>query len=319
MLCWRRWFCVVYPRGSRLLQFARRLCVRWACRLNEWRHGNESDNPADFQSIRKQILDASASKLQYALWRLDRPGHRNQPSSVHDFHCHVRSTALLAKRRWSRALFCSRLTIQSNYAACLQTCRFHSNSLFKFDVHNSGFGTSKCSDAIDGVTAMVNSKLLLWIGVSGPAILLIAAFGFEHLGGLKPCALCIWQRWPHAVAVVLAMIFVATRHPAVAALAALTFFAGTLTAGFHAGVEQGWWSGLATCEVGSDSALDRESLLDFASPVSVVRCDEIAWRFLGLSMAVWNGLASAALCVIWAILTKNSIHNRRKTAFVRDA
>lgn len=131
----------------------------------------------------------------------------------------------------------------------------------------------------------------------GSLAALAAAFGFQHLGGLEPCPLCIWQRWPHVATALLALLALGVRGPAAAlavGLAGVAALAGAGLAGFHAGVEQQWWPGLEACAGGppADTVAElRERLLN-AAPV---RCDEIAWSFLGLSMAAWNGLLSLAL------------------------
>ncbi len=142
-------------------------------------------------------------------------------------------------------------------------------------------------------------SLLLLIGIGGPAGLLTAAFGFQYLGGLHPCPLCIWQRWPHAAAIVIGIAFLFLQSPIVALAAALAFATGTGIAAFHAGVELGWWKGLPTCAGPGIADLSGEQLLDFSVTLQPAGCDATAWTFLGLSMAAWNGLMSAALCLVW--------------------
>lgn len=143
-------------------------------------------------------------------------------------------------------------------------------------------------------------NVLVILAAGGSAALLAGALAFQHLGGLAPCALCIWQRWPHVAAVALGLAALALGGralPLLGAAAALT------TAGigvFHAGVEQGWWEGLATCAGGSIAGLSVEALLDPSVAVAApARCDEIPWSFAGLSMAVWNAVLSAGLAGVW--------------------
>jgi disulfide bond formation protein DsbB len=136
----------------------------------------------------------------------------------------------------------------------------------------------------------------------GSAALLIAAFGFQYLGGLAPCPLCIWQRWPHAAAVVVALAGVSLfwrRHRAVAVLGGLVMLSSAGLGLYHAGIEQGWWPGPAGCAVPDPSGVSAEELLSRIMETPMVRCDEIAWDFLGLSMAAWNALASLALAALW--------------------
>ncbi|HEX9858452.1 MAG TPA: disulfide bond formation protein B, partial [Paracoccaceae bacterium] len=135
---------------------------------------------------------------------------------------------------------------------------------------------------------------------AGSLALLLGAFAFQYVGGLAPCPLCLWQRWPHAAAVAiggLALLAGGRLLPILGALAALT------TAGigvFHTGVEQKWWEGLASCSSGSIAGISVQDLLNPDVAVApVVRCDEIAWQMLGLSMASWNVAISVGLALVW--------------------
>ena len=91
-----------------------------------------------------------------------------------------------------------------------------------------------------------------WIvlAAGGSAALLLGAFAFQHLGGLAPCKLCLWQRWPHGAAIVIGVLALALPGrllPLLGALAALTTAA---IGGYHTGVERGWWEGPTTCTSG---------------------------------------------------------------------
>jgi len=108
---------------------------------------------------------------------------------------------------------------------------------------------------------MTRTTLIL-MAVAGSALLLAGAFAFQYLGGLAPCTLCLWQRWPHAAAVGLGGLALALGGrvwPMLGALAALT------TAGiglYHVGVEQAWWAGLAACSAGSIAGISTADLLN---------------------------------------------------------
>lgn len=133
----------------------------------------------------------------------------------------------------------------------------------------------------------------------GSAALLLAAFAFQHIGGMAPCALCLWQRWPHAVAIVLgagALVLGGLALIWLGALAALT------TAGigiYHTGVERGWWEGPSTCSGADIGALSADELFDQIMTAPLVRCDDVPWELLGLSMASWNAVAALLLAVLW--------------------
>jgi disulfide bond formation protein DsbB len=141
---------------------------------------------------------------------------------------------------------------------------------------------------------------LTLIAMLGSAVLLAGAFAFQYIGGLAPCQLCLWQRWPHAAAVLIGVVALATGWRGLLWLGAL---AALTTAGigvFHVGVEQGLWEGLATCTAGSISGISTADLLNPAADVAApVRCDAIAWQMLGISMAGWNVILSLGLTLVW--------------------
>lgn len=145
----------------------------------------------------------------------------------------------------------------------------------------------------------MSRSLLISLAAGGSLALLLGAFGFQHLGGLAPCKLCLWQRWPHAAAIAIgavALLLPGRALPLLGALAALT------TAGiglYHTGVERGWWPGPTTCTSGPIGNLTPQELMDQIMAAPLVRCDDVPWEMLGLSMASWNALASLGLAAIW--------------------
>lgn len=148
---------------------------------------------------------------------------------------------------------------------------------------------------IDSALQPNRSGLLVALAAAGTlALVLIAQYGF----GLPPCEMCHWQRWPHIAALIFgltALLLPRWRVPLLS-LAALSF---AITGGigvFHAGVEWKWWQGLTSCG-SSSTATSLEDLRAQIMAAPVVRCDEAAIRVLGLSMAGWNALWSAALAV----------------------
>jgi disulfide bond formation protein DsbB len=147
---------------------------------------------------------------------------------------------------------------------------------------------------------MMSRNLQIILAAGGSAALLFGAFGFEYIGGLLPCQLCLWQRWPHALAVLLGVLALAVPYriwPILAGIAALSTAAIGI---FHFGVEQTWWEGLASCTVDAMANVSLDDLLNTQITVGApVRCDAIAWEFLGISMAGWNAILSLGLAGLW--------------------
>lgn len=142
-------------------------------------------------------------------------------------------------------------------------------------------------------------KFLIIVAMLGSAGLLIGAFGFQFIGEMAPCKMCLWQRWPHAAAVVIGALALAVRGAVLPLLGALSTLSCAGIGIYHTGVERGWWEGPTSCTAGSVSGLTPEQLLEQIMAAPITRCDEVPWEMLGLSMASWNALASFGLALIW--------------------
>lgn len=131
----------------------------------------------------------------------------------------------------------------------------------------------------------------------GSFALLAGAFLFQSLG-YAPCQMCIWQRWPHAIAVVIGLFAVTvSRHERVfAALGALAALTTALVGAYHTGVERDWWDGPSSCS--GNGAINTTDLLN-TNIAPIVMCDDVVWSLFGLSMASYNALISLVLIAIW--------------------
>jgi disulfide bond formation protein DsbB len=124
-------------------------------------------------------------------------------------------------------------------------------------------------------------------------LILATVFAFQYLGGAAPCPLCIWQRYPYGVLIVLGVIGLFWQPRPVLALAALVLLAGAGLAGYHYGIEQGWFALPETCAAGGEATSVEElrQMLREAPPA----CDQVRFTVFGWSLAAWNFLASIAL------------------------
>jgi len=151
-------------------------------------------------------------------------------------------------------------------------------------------------------------KTLILIATFGSAALLLGAFGFQHIGGLAPCKMCLWQRWPHAAAILIGVAALMGGPRLLAWIGALaTAITGAIGA-YHAGVEWGWWPGPTSCSGGGADlgAMDGGALLSLDTPTGVVMCDEIVWQLFGLSMAGWNAVFAFALAAVWIMAARRA-------------
>ena len=147
---------------------------------------------------------------------------------------------------------------------------------------------------------MTRDSLVL-LAAGGSLALLLGAFGFQHIGGLAPCEMCLWQRWPHAVAVIIGLgALLALRGPLLPVLGALAALTTGAIGVYHTGVERKWWQGPDSCTGGGEGlGAGGGDLLDFDAPTAIALCDEVPWEMFGLSMATYNALIAAGLAVLW--------------------
>lgn len=152
---------------------------------------------------------------------------------------------------------------------------------------------------------MTQRSLLILVAAGASLAMLLGAFGFQYLGDMPPCKLCIWQRWPHAAAVLIGLLALkipGRALPLLGALAALTTAAIGL---YHTGVERGWWEGPTTCTSGPVGGLSAEDLMAQIMAAPMARCDEVPWELFTLSMASWNAIASLSFAVLWLMAARS--------------
>ena len=144
------------------------------------------------------------------------------------------------------------------------------------------------------------------IATLGSLVMMIAALGFQYFGELPPCKLCYWQRYPHISAIGIGILFLLLAYRSLLLLGALSALTTSIIGVYHVGVEQKWWQGPDTCSSSSTDGLNIDELLDQIMTAPLVRCDEIAWSLMGISMAGWNAIVSFALVLIWVTAFKRT-------------
>ena len=125
------------------------------------------------------------------------------------------------------------------------------------------------------------------------ATILLGALALQYLGGLPPCPLCIWQRWPYVALIALGLAGWRWHPRAALGLAVVVLLVGAGLGAYHVGIEQGWWALPAGCVAGgnAESVEDLRRMLAEAPPA----CDQVSFTFLGLSLAGWNLVVSLLL------------------------
>ena len=147
-------------------------------------------------------------------------------------------------------------------------------------------------------------KTLILLATLGSAALMLGALGFQYLGHLPPCKLCYWQRYPHIAAILIGIAALLSGLRILPWFGALAAFTTAAVGFYHTGVERGWWEGPTTCTSGAIDGLSTDALLDQIMGAPLIRCDEVAWQLMGLSMASWNTLASLVLVALWVMAAR---------------
>jgi disulfide bond formation protein DsbB len=166
-----------------------------------------------------------------------------------------------------------------------------------------------------GHSRLLSHSTARWIALLLPAALLAGAFGSEYLGGLVPCEMCWWQREAHMVAVVFAALAFtgpaeSSRSRNLVLLATAAIAASGMIGVYHAGVEAKIFEGFTQCTaMALTKGASTAELLKQLTHAPLVRCDEVQFRFLGISMAGWNAILSlggAALILLLVFRAKRA-------------
>jgi disulfide bond formation protein DsbB len=154
-----------------------------------------------------------------------------------------------------------------------------------------------------------NPALTAALAIAGIAVATLAgAWFFQLVLDIRPCPLCLEQRYAYYLALPLGLVvaFAASRQaPRAVLLAGLAILlvaalANAWLGAYHAGVEWKFWQGPTDCTGPVGNLGSAGSLLERLDTVKVIRCDEVQWRFLGLSLAGYNVLISLLMAAIAA-------------------
>lgn len=139
-------------------------------------------------------------------------------------------------------------------------------------------------------------------------LLMLAAiatvWGFQLIGGVLPCALCLEQRVPYyaAIPLTIAALLIAPRAPLLARLlllvaaAAMVYGAGLGV--YHAGAEWEFWPGPNTCGNTGADVRDASNLLEALETTKLITCTQDTGRVMGLSFAGWNVVAAGVTALL---------------------
>lgn len=145
----------------------------------------------------------------------------------------------------------------------------------------------------------MSQRTLILLLTLASIVAILGAWGFQYIGGYPPCKLCYWQRYPHWLAAGAGGLALLSGMTALAWGGALGTAATGLIGLYHSGVERKLWPGPAACSGGDIGGLSTDDLMAQIMSAPLVRCDEIPWQMLGLTMANLNGIGSLVLAGFW--------------------
>src|SRR5882762_6806158 len=149
-----------------------------------------------------------------------------------------------------------------------------------------------------------SQRMLVTLLLLASAAIVGGALLSQYVGGLQPCELCLYQRWPYYAAIVATVVALLSGGEramrAVIVLCALLFAASTALAFYHVGVEQHWFTGPSACTGSVTGATSIEALKAQLLARQPVSCDTPSWLLFGVSLAGWNLVASVLLAIACA-------------------
>ena len=139
------------------------------------------------------------------------------------------------------------------------------------------------------------------------SLALISVFTIEYVLGHEPCKLCVYQRIPYIIAILLIIkiLFIKTYEKIILFLLFIIFLISLILAFYHFGIEQGFFNESVVCEATNlEKNLTKEDLLKQLKQ-SNISCKEVNVRILGMSLATINTIFSLVLSVIFFKVYKN--------------
>ncbi len=157
----------------------------------------------------------------------------------------------------------------------------------------------------------LRSGLYLCLGAS--AAVMAAAVTAEHGFGIAPCDLCLYQRVPHGVVVLLSVWGLSFgRLRTGLALCGFAFLVGAVLAFYHAGVQQHWWASVAACggTGGGGPESTAELLSQLGAPAPGPACDQVDWAIFGVPVPFLNAALSLAMAgvALWTAKSRPTAH-----------
>ncbi len=147
-----------------------------------------------------------------------------------------------------------------------------------------------------------NSNFLNLIFLFSSILVLLIVYYLEFFQSVTPCKLCIYQRLPYFIIILLAASFLLIKNQNLKKITFIFYifiFASSLTMSVHHfGVENSFWNALTNCESYSKTLSNSNDLKEYLLNKDYVSCSDVSFKFLGISLAGYNVIISFILLVI---------------------
>lgn len=147
-----------------------------------------------------------------------------------------------------------------------------------------------------------NSNFLNLIFLFASILILLIVYYLEFFQGVTPCKLCIYQRLPYFIIILLAASFLLIKNQNLKKITFIFYifiFASSLTMSVHHfGVENSFWNALTNCESYSKTLSNSNNLKEYLLNKDFVSCSDVSFKFLGISLAGYNVIISFILLII---------------------
>ena len=139
------------------------------------------------------------------------------------------------------------------------------------------------------------------------SLMIISALIIQYWLGHEPCKLCLYQRIPYflSILLIIKILFIKRYEKITLLILSLVFISSATLAFYHFGIEQGFFNESTACVAGDLSKiLSKEELLEQLEQ-NIISCKEVSFRIIGLSLAAINTIFSLVLSVIFIRLFLN--------------
>ena len=136
---------------------------------------------------------------------------------------------------------------------------------------------------------------------------LITAIYIEHIIEIKPCKLCIYQRFPYLVAIFISFLgYYFPNNILWVKLLTLIFVISFVISGYHVGIENEFFKEFSGCTNKNINLLDKSEILNSLQN-EVISCKNVSFKILGMSLATINMIISSLFVIIYLKV----IHNEK--------